>query len=102
MLYKILHRRAAFRHVLGQPHVPFPDLARQRSGCKIVLDHPKDRENRLVRIDRSKLAERNPIPNGLRKPLRSSAPLLLGEDLFGGTKCRIRCRDAAIHRRVQK
>src|SRR6266571_2142888 len=65
MLYKIQHRQAAFRHVLGQPDVPLPDLACQRSCRKIVLNHSEDRENRLVRIDGTKLPAGNSFPDCL-------------------------------------
>src|SRR6266853_3123048 len=51
MLYEIQHRQAAFRYILGQPDIPLPDLACQRSGRKIVLNHPEDCENCLVWID---------------------------------------------------
>jgi len=66
MLYEIQHRLAAFRHILGQPDIPLPDLTRQRPSREIVLNHAEDRENRLVRIDRTKLTARDSFPNSLR------------------------------------
>jgi len=58
--------RGVLATFLGQPDVPLPDLARQWSLSQNNAESSEDRENRLVRIDRPKLAERDSFPNGLR------------------------------------